>query len=171
MLVGAALIILGFVVFFRPAESYYVLAVLFGVVMLGAGIVQLALAFMDKNYFTGRGWMIVSGIIDILLGILLTINIGISAVTLPFILGFWLMYRGFTAIGFGSDLAVFNVKGSTFTIIAGILLVILAFLVLLQPLLGAGMIVAFLGLAFIMAGIASCLMSWQLRNLHKNINY
>ncbi|MDL2296474.1 DUF308 domain-containing protein [Bacteroidales bacterium OttesenSCG-928-B11] len=169
LIAGIALFVLGIVVFFNPGGSYLAFSILFGVVMLGTGIAQLVIAIADKNYFTTRGWMIVAGILDIILGVILCANIGLSAMTLPFILGFWLMYRGFLAIGLGSDMSTLRFEGSTLTIIMGVLQVVLAFLVLFQPLVGASMIVVFLGLAFLMAGVNTCYMAWQLRSLHVQV--
>lgn len=170
LLVGIIFFVVGVIVFFYPGESYLVLSVLFGVSMLISGIAQLVLAIADRNYFTGRGWMIVSGIIEVILGIILCANIGISAATLPFLLAFWFMYRGFLTIGLGSDMADYRIKGSAWTIVLGVLLLILSIVILLRPLFGFSMIVALLGVTFLLLGVTSCYIAFQVKNAHNYLN-
>ncbi len=170
LIVGIALFAVGIIVFFYPGESYLALSIVFGIVLLLSGVIQLVLAIANQNYFTNRAWVIVGGIIDIILGIILCSNIALSAITLPFLLGFWLMYRGFMMIGLGSDMSTFRISGSTWTIIWGVLLILCSILVLLQPLaFGTSMVVALLGISFLVAGIASCYIAFQLKNVHKNV--
>ena len=69
--------------------------------------------------------MLAGGIIEIVLGAILVWNVALSAATLPIFLGFWLMFRGFSAIGLGGDMSSMNVPGSAWTIISGILFLLL----------------------------------------------
>lgn len=168
LIAGILLCATGVIVFFYPGEAYLTLAILFGVVLLVTGIIQLVLAIANKNYFTRKAWAIVGSVLEIILGLILCFNIPLSAMTLPFILGFWLMYRGFMYIAFGSDLSTFHIKGYGWSIACGILLIIGSIFILLDPVLfGTSMVVAFLGISFVFSGISSCYAAFQLKNIHE----
>ena len=71
LLVGVILIVAGISVFLYPVQSYLGLSVLFGWLMLVSGVLEAVLASSNRHFVTGRGWMLVGGIIEIILGIIL----------------------------------------------------------------------------------------------------
>lgn len=170
MLLGIALFGTGVFVFIYPAESYLSLAILFGVLMLVSGIFEIILSTTNKHYITGRGWMLASGIIQVLLGIILSCNVGLSVIVLPIVLAFWLMIRAFSTIGWGGDMSTLKVPGAVWTIICGVLLLLLSIWILLQPLaFGTTMVVVWVGISLLIAGVTAFLFSFQLRSIHKHL--
>ena len=103
LILGVAIFVVGILIFTYPGESYIGMAALFAVLMLVSGIIEVVIAFTEK-YMVGRGWAAVLGVLEIILGIILIFNVALSAATLPIFLGFWLMLRGFSAIGLGGDM-------------------------------------------------------------------
>ncbi|MDE7005182.1 MAG: DUF308 domain-containing protein, partial [Alistipes sp.] len=103
LLIGIALLVLGILVFVYPAQSYVSMAVIFGWAMLAAGILETVISTANDHFVTGRGWMLASGIIQIILGLILIFNVALSAAMLPVVLGFWLLHRAFATIGLGGD--------------------------------------------------------------------
>ena len=161
LLTGIALLVIGIVVFAFPAQSYIGMSLMFGWLILLSGIFQV---------ITGRGWMLAGGIIEIVLGAILVWNVALSAATLPIFLGFWLMFRGFSAIGLGGDMSSMNVPGSAWTIISGILLLLCSLWVLIQPLVfGTTMVVVWVGISLLFAGIAAISLAMQLKSAHKHL--
>ena len=79
----------GIVLIFNPLESYVTLSVFFGVMVLVSGIFSMCVAVGSRNLFMMRGYNVVGGILDILIGILLCANPGFTAVALPILLGIW----------------------------------------------------------------------------------
>lgn len=170
MLLGIALFVIGIVVFMYPAESYLSLSLVFGLVILASGIFEIVLSTTNKHYITGRGWMLAGGIIEVILGLILAFNVALSALTLPIFLGFWLLFRAFATIGWGGDMASMKVPGATWTIISGVLLLLLSIWILLQPLVfGTSMVVAWVGVSLLFAGASAFLFSLQLKSMHKHI--
>lgn len=168
LLAGIALFILGIIVFVYPMQSYVGMSVLFGWVILATGIVEVILSAANKHYVTGRGWLLAGGIIEIILGLILIFNLALSAVTLPIVLGFWLLFRGFSAIGLGGDMNAMNITGAGWTIVAGVLLLLCALWILFQPLVfGTTAVVVWVGISLLFAGVAAITMSVQLHNAHK----
>ena len=170
LLTGIALLVIGIVVFAFPAQSYIGMSLMFGWLILLSGIFQVILSTANKHYITGRGWMLAGGIIEIVLGAILVWNVALSAATLPIFLGFWLMFRGFSAIGLGGDMSSMNVPGSAWTIISGILLLLCSLWVLIQPLVfGTTMVVVWVGISLLFAGIAAISLAKQLKSAHKHL--
>ena len=170
LLTGIALLVIGIVVFAFPAQSYIGMSLMFGWLILLSGIFQVILSTANKHYITGRGWMLAGGIIEIVLGAILVWNLALSAATLPIFLGFWLMFRGFSAIGLGGDMSSMNVPGSAWTIISGILLLLCSLWVLIQPLVfGTTIVVVWVGISLLFAGIAAISLAMQLKSAHKHL--
>ncbi len=168
LLIGIALFVLGILVFVYPAQSYVSMAVLFGWVILAAGILEVVLSASSDHFVTGRGWMLAGGVIQIILGLILVFNVALSAVTLPIVLGFWLLFRGFSTIGLGGDMRAMGISGAGWTIVGGVLLLRCALWMLFQPLVfGTAFVVVWLGVALLFAGVSAMALSFQLRTAHR----
>lgn len=167
LVVGIALLAVGILVFIYPARSYLDLSVLFGWLILFSGVMEVVLAARSRHFVTGRGWMLAGGIIEIILGAILIFNVALSAVTLPIFLGFWLLMRSFSTIGLASDMHVLGIRGSGWTVLTGVLLLICSLWMLLQPLaFGTTAVVVWVGLSLLFAGISTVSLSLQLRSAH-----
>lgn len=168
VIIGAALFIAGILTFVYPAQSYLGMSLLFGWLMLLSGILEVVLCSANKHFVTGRGWMLAGGIIEIVLGIILIFNVALSAATMPVFLGFWLMLRGFSAIGLGGDMSALEISGSGWTVATGILLLFCSLWILFQPLVvGTTAVVVWVGISLLLAGIAACSFALQLRKAHR----
>lgn len=168
LVTGIVLFLLGIVIFIFPQQSYIGMSLLFGWVILITGILEVVLSTANRHFVTGRGWMLAGGVIEIILGIILIFNIALSAATLPIFLGFWLLMRSFSAIGLGGDMNALSIPGSGWTIFSGILLLICAIWILLQPLVfGTTAVIIWVGISLLFAGVAAISLSMQLHNAHK----
>ena len=169
MLAGILCLALGIAVFVFPFESYVALSILAGVVMLILGAAQLIVASTSGNYLTMRGYMLVGGLIDLLLGLLLCVYPGVTMALLPIMLGIWMMYHSFMIIAFGGDLETFRVKGSFWTVIGGVVLLALSLIVLVNPFsAGVATVVVMAGIGLLVFGLLLCWMSMVLKDIHKN---
>lgn len=170
MLAGVLCIALGIAVFVFPLQSYVTLSILAGVLMLLVGAAQLIVASTSGNYLAMRGYMIVGGVIDLILGLLLCINPGVTMALLPIMLGIWMMYHSFMMIAFGGDLETFRVKGSGWTILGGVLLLVLSFIVLVNPFsAGVAAVVVLAGVGLIVFGFLLCWVAGIFKNIDKTI--
>ena len=168
---GILCILLGIVVFAFPLGSYVTLAILFGVLLLVVGAAKLISASTSANFFMMRGYVIVSGVLDLLIGIFLCIYPGITLAALPVMMGFWMLYNSFVLIGFSGDFDTFGIPGSGWVIGGGILLLILSILVLVNPF-GAGIatVVILAGAGLIVFGILLISLSLRLKEIHRNFD-
>ena len=168
MLAGILCIAAGIAVFVFPMESYMTLSIIFGVLMLITGAAQLIIASTSGNYLAMKGYVVVGGVLDLLLGIFLCVYPAVTVVLLPIMLGIWMMYHSFMIIAFGGDLDTFRINGSGWVMMGGILLLVLSFLVLVNPFsVGIATVIVLTGVALIVFGFLLCGESVLLRRIHE----
>lgn len=167
MLAGVLCVAAGIAVFIFPLESYVALSICFGVLMLIVGAVQLIIASTSNNYLMMKGYVIVGGVLDLILGLFMCLYPGITLMLIPIMLGIWMMYHSFMIVAFGGDLDTFNVKGNGLVIAAGILLLLLSILILMNPFgVGVAAVVVMAGIGLLLFGIILCVMSLKLKDIH-----
>lgn len=171
LIAGILCIIAGICVFVFPVESYITLSIIFGIVTLLTGAGQLTIASTSGNYLATKGYFIVGGILDVILGIFLCVYPGITLVVLPFMMGLWLMYHSFMIISFGGDLSTFKVSGSIMMIILGILVLLLSIFVLLNPF-STGIVTVLIvaGVGLTVLGITFCVLAAKLKSLKNELD-
>ena len=166
MCVGVLAIIAGVCVFAFPVESYVTLGVLFGILMLATGAVQLIIASTSGNYLMMRGYVVVGGVLDLILGIFLCVYPGVSLFLLPIMMGLWLMYHSFMIIALSGDMDTFKISGSGLTMAGGILLLLLSIFVLVDPFsVGVVTVLVVAGIGLILLGVLMCSIAVVLRNI------
>ena len=171
MLAGLLAIAAGICVFVFPVESYVTLSILFGILMLITGAVQLIIASTSGNYLMMRGYIIVGGVLDVILGIFLCVYPGISLFLLPIMMGFWLMYHSFMIIALGGDMATFKISGNGMMILGGILLLLLSIFVLVDPFsVGVVTVLTVAGVGLILLGVLMCAISVVLKEIGKDMD-
>lgn len=171
MVSGILCIIAGICVFVFPLESYVTLSVLFGILMLLTGAAQLVIASSSGNYLMMRGYFIVGGVLDVILGIFLCVYPGVSLVVLPVMMGLWLMYNSFVIISFGGDMDTFKLSGGGMVMILGILLLVLSIFVLLNPFsVGVTTVLIVAGVGLILFGLILFAISLKVRDIDKLVN-
>lgn len=168
LVLGIIFIAVSLLVFMNPGESYLALSVIYGVMVVISGIMEIYLG-INTPAQSGRGWLIAAGIIELLLGVLLFAMPAVMISILPFVLGFWLMFRGFMTIGVASDMIGDGIKGAGWTLAFAIVAVICSFLILANPVLGVGAIVIWLGISLLLSGITLIVFAFHLYSLRKNL--
>ncbi len=169
LVIGILSLTTGIAILSKPAEGYLTLSILFSLIMAGTGFSQIAFAISARNDLKGWGWTLASGILDFALGTFLLIYPTVTMATLPFFVGFYLLFRGFYLIGASMDLNAIGMRGWGWLLTGGILVAALGLLTIYRPAVGAIGIVAVSGTAFIVSGIFSMLLGFQLKGFKTNI--
>jgi uncharacterized membrane protein HdeD (DUF308 family) len=95
---GLASIALGIVIIVWPNISLFSLVILFGAYALVRGVFGLAAAFASPIK-QGRGWLIVSSLAGIAVGVLVFLRTDMSALALLYVIGAYAIALGVLAIG------------------------------------------------------------------------
>ena len=170
LIAGILCIVAGICVFAFPVESYATLSILFGILMLLTGAAQLIMASTSGNYLMMRGYFIVGGVLDVILGIFLCVYPGVSLMALPIMMGLWLMYNSFIIISLGGDMDTFRLSGGGMLIVLGVLLLILSIFVLVDPFsVGVITVLVVAGIGLILLGLIFTAISVRLKDLHKSV--
>ncbi|WP_350286948.1 DUF308 domain-containing protein [uncultured Croceitalea sp.] len=167
LIIGLLLMVTGTIVFATPVATYTALALLFTASFLAAGFAEVVFSITNKKTMRNWGWSLVSGILNISIGSLLLINPIATLSMLAFYVGFLLLFRSVSAIGYALDLK--NETDSNWAILlaGGILGTLFSFVLLWNPDFASFTIVLYTGSAFLTAGFASIFWSFRLKNLHK----
>lgn len=147
LIAGIVIALLGVYIWFNPAATLLGLALYLGIIFIVVGAGYFMMSFSNRS-----GWYLTVGILDMLVGIIFVGNLGLTAATLPIILALW-----FLAIGVMQIVASFSMKNEGlswgWSLIAGILGVLFAFLILAYPAIGTITITALIGAYFFMYGV------------------
>ena len=167
LIIGVLAFALGVFMLINPAITYEMMTLLLGVALLVFGVIEMIVGLFSKNLFVSRAAVIIGAVLNIVLGVLLAANPGIAALTLPLILGMWMLYQSFMIINYASDLKSFKVKGYGLTLFCGIVLLVLAILILLRPIaIGMLTVAVYISLSFIIYGLSEIVSAFRLRTIH-----
>lgn len=165
LIIGIVLVIMGIGTMITPASSYLALSVLFAIGFFVNGILETYFAIVNKS--ENWGWSLVMGILGIILGLMLLFNPALSAITLPFYVGFLLLFHSVTGIGIALHMKQnYVIDWGTLMVIA-ILGVLFSVILIFNPLLAGISIVLWTGFAFLASGFFSIYLSIRIRKLHK----
>ncbi|MFV0304034.1 MAG: HdeD family acid-resistance protein [Moheibacter sp.] len=168
LLIGILFIITGIYTFTSPAEAYVALAIVFAINFLLSGILEIIYALSNQKIIDNWGWSLIFGLLNTLVGVMLVSNIGLTMITLPFYIGFLIMFRSFAFIGLSMDLKNYGDTHSGLFMVMGILGVILSIIFLWKPTFGGMTIVFWTGILFFISGIFNIYFALRMRNIHKN---
>ena len=169
LIVGIILIILGCYVISTPVTSFLALSFVFSISFLFSGIAEIIFSLNNKNELDGWGWYLTGGILNAIFGILLIMHPGISMATLPFIIGFFVMFKSIQYLSLSLDLKQYGSRNWGWILFFSILGIIFSFILLWNPIFAGMTIVIWTGIAIISTGLAACILSFQLKSL-KNIS-
>lgn len=167
LFVGILFIGLGAWVLALPVSSYLALSQMFSFGMIFSGIFEIIFSIGNRATLRGWGWILTGGMIDFLLGIYLLNYPLLSMVVMPLIMGLWMLFRGCLAIGSSLELRAYGVLDWIWLLFTGVLILILSFLIIGNPLFAAINIVVWTAFAFIISGIFRIYLSLQLKKVIK----
>ena len=160
---GIILIILSFFIFSNPPGALVALALYIGISLLFTGILEIIEAFQIKSLNGDWGWPLFGGILDLLFGIILLSNPGLTAATIPFIVGFWLIVSGIVVFVNSFSAKKAGYSGWFWYLLFGILVVIAGFSIMNNLLLGMFTLTIWMGVGFIMAGLVNLIIGFRLK--------
>jgi len=163
LLTGLILAAAGIWIFTSPATAYLSLSFLFGACILSIGFFETIFAISARHSLEGWGWTLASGLLDIVIGVYLLAFPGVTMVILPFVLGFWLLFRGFSAVGFSFDMKSYGDLNWGWFLLFAIGIIFFAVMILAVPAFGVANIIVWTGLALIFAGIFRIIIAFRLK--------
>jgi uncharacterized membrane protein HdeD (DUF308 family) len=167
LLVGVFFVIVSIVTFTSPVGSLIALSLLFALSFLFGGLSEIIFSIANKDQLDNWGWSLAFGIFTLIVGILLLLNPALSMTALAFYVGFVILFRSISTIGFAMDVKKYGSKNWGGLLVLGIIGTIVSFILIWNPLFAGMSIVILVALSFLFAGLFNISFSLQLRKLHK----
>ncbi|MDE3181982.1 MAG: DUF308 domain-containing protein [Bacteroidota bacterium] len=168
---GLIFIFLGFYILKFPISGMLGLIIYGSISLFISGLVLATFAVVTRKTHKGWGWQMAEGLLDIILAVILLLNIGLTALTLPYVFAFYGIFTGifwiFQSIFFKNN----QYKFWGVVLIAGLLSLMVGILLFFQPLITALTIVAIIGIMLIVQGFFLTLFSFEISRAHKKGNY
>ncbi|WP_027126391.1 HdeD family acid-resistance protein [Gelidibacter mesophilus] len=168
LLVGIFFVIVSIVSFTSPGASLLTLSFLFAISFVFGGLSEAVFSIVNRHQLENWGWSLAFGTITFLVGISLMIHPALSISVMAFYIGFIILFRSVSSIGFAMDMKRYGEKNWGLLLVLGILGTIFSFILIWNPLFAGMSIVVLIALSFFFAGLYSILLAFQLRKLHKS---
>ena len=152
-IIAAVLILAGILTAVFPTGIFAVIQYVAAAAVIVIGI-YLFVAYSSMTYYFKDGMLIMSGILNILIGIMLFIMpVTLTVQVITFLLAFMLIFSGAQKISFASRLKYFRIPHTGSLTFSGVLNIILAMIFLLLPFVSALTINYILAAYLIITGI------------------
>ena len=169
MIIGILLLIGSYYMFTTPVESFIGLAGLFSALILVSGLFRVFFALTNKDDIENFGLYLAGGVLDVIVGFILLKYPGMTLVLFSLFIGFWLLFRGFNIISISFQVKKQEDSNWFWILLFGIMVVIFAFMAIVNPLIGASYLVITLALAIMFAGIANLFLALRLRKVKSKV--
>ena len=159
---GIFFIFLGIYIFKFPVSGMLGLIVYGGISLFISGVIECVFAISYRKTNPCWAWQMAEGLLDIVLAAILLLNIGLTAVTLPFVFAFYAMLTG---IFWMIQSHFFKRNGYRFwpvAFIAGLFSLLIGMLIFYRPVLAALTIVGIIGVMFMVHGFFLLLFSFEI---------
>lgn len=163
---GVLTIVFGAMAVFWPEITLLTLVILFGAYAVVDGITAIAMGIRRSS---GRGILIVMGVLGVVAGLIALFWPGISALALLYLIAIWAIVIGFGSIVSGFGLSR-DAGGRWLFVISGLAGVVLGILLLANPDEGAVALVVTIGFFAIIWGFFTVFTAVRLRRLAKELD-
>ena len=159
---GVLGILLGLVALTRPGVTLAAIILLVGAYMFVDGVVAIMASLRGMRAGDRWGWMLVEGIIGIVAGIIVFRTPATAAIVLVWLVAFWAIMHGAAEIGAGIRLRKM-IENEWLLILAGVLSLALGIFILMRPGLGVLLLVTWIGVYALFAGIVTLMLAFRVR--------
>ncbi|MGI6108396.1 MAG: HdeD family acid-resistance protein [Eubacteriaceae bacterium] len=165
LIFGILAIALGIFMFMYPIDTYVILSYVFAVYFILYGVSTSYITFKNRELIPAWGWSFAFGIFTIILGCMLFIP-GMAVGTFVYYVSFSVMFMGINCCAVSFSLKDQGDKGWGWTLVLGILTIVLSFIMLNHPLMSIGVISIWAAIMFIMLGCTLCGLAYRLSVVH-----
>ncbi len=169
IVIGILALIVGIWSLFTPFETFAVLTLLFVIIFLVQGILEIIFSISNRQTLHGWGWTLALGIVDVIFSIILMMNMALTPLVFSYVIAFWLLFRSIWGISVAIDFRGFKDSGWGWLLAFSILGVLLSCIMFFMPGLAATFAIYLVGFALITYGIFRIYLGVRLKNLGKNV--
>jgi uncharacterized membrane protein HdeD (DUF308 family) len=149
---GALSIAFGILILIWPGISLFALTILFGAYATATGVIGLG-AVIRGTAKQGRGWLVVSSLLGIAVGVMVLLWTGISALALLYVIGAYAVAFGIIMIGGAFSLPV-DATDSALFVLGGLVSILFGIVMFAKPGDGALVLLALIAAFALVRGIS-----------------
>jgi uncharacterized membrane protein HdeD (DUF308 family) len=149
---GVLSIAFGVVILIWPGISLFALTILFGAYATATGIVGLG-SVVSGTVKQGRGWLVVSSLLGIAVGVMVLLWTGISALALLYVIGAYAVALGIITIGGAFYLPIDGTDSALF-VLGGLVSILFGIVMFAKPGAGALVLLALIAVFALVTGIS-----------------
>ncbi|WP_456424590.1 HdeD family acid-resistance protein [Lutibacter sp.] len=168
VLLGALLVTGSFYIASQPVATFITLTLFFGWLIAFNGVSNIVFAVRNRNFFNDWKLNLMFAILETVLGVVLILQPHLSAETLMFFTGFWLMFNAISKIIFSWMLKKMTIKEWWLILISGVIMLIFSILIIINPVFAIASIVYLVSIPMGILGIIAILFGFQIRKFNNN---
>lgn len=147
---GVLMIVAGVWTWCHPDAVLLAMALYVGIVFLAGGI-----GYVHSFFQTRSGAWLALGLLNIVIGLILMTNLGITALSLPIVLAVWALGVGVIQTAFALEMKDAGFTAWKWTLLNGILGIVFGLLIMAHPIVGALTISLIFGTYLTVFGVLS----------------
>lgn len=155
IIIGILFIVAGIYCLYNPDVGLLSISLYLGVVLLLSGIMDIVIFAKCNRYMIGAGWFLADGILTVLLSLFLLFHETFTLLSLPFIFSMWLLFSGINQFVNSFELQALGVRGWGWLTALGVLMAVIGFFSLFDPVANLFTLSALVGFLLIFGGIAT----------------
>ncbi|MFC3196482.1 HdeD family acid-resistance protein [Parapedobacter deserti] len=167
LIIGILYIMMGIWVFITPLNSFLALTVFLSAGILMIGIAELVYAIANRKRLYNWGWSLIGGILNLVIGVCLLFNPGLSALMLSVFIGLWLLFRSVIAIINAFEFKRSGTRKWGRVLATGILGVLFSALLVWNPVITGVTVGIWIAIGLVTVGMLHILLSLILRKVKK----
>lgn len=168
LITGILFISLSVLFFFQPVSSLMSINIFLALILMVAGVMELLFTVSNTKTFKNWSRTLLLGLLDFICGVVLLSHPEVTVITLPFIIGLWVIVKAIIMFASAVEKYSSSLKGGWWEILGGALLLIFGFLILFHPTLGIFTIALWGGIGFLLAGVGNIFTAIELKQI-KNL--
>ncbi len=147
LIVSLILIMCGIYVLFSPATALVASALI-----AGAAFIAMGAGYLMAFRYTRSYMHVTLGVLDIVVGLILLVNLGVTAASMPIIFAFWCLFVGITQVVAALELREVGEPIEKWLLASGIIGIIFSLLIFFNPVFGVLTISFLMGAYLILYG-------------------
>ncbi|MGN6179321.1 MAG: HdeD family acid-resistance protein [Mucilaginibacter sp.] len=164
---GVLFVVLGIWIMSAPLQSYFTISLFFAGIITLAGLMELTFTLLNRKMLSSWPWYVAGGVVDVVVGGYLMTYPLVTMILLPIFFGLWMLFRGIVAVSHSIQLRHSHLWGTDWMLIIGIVIILLALLIIINPALGALNFLTWTSLSFIVSGIFRITLALRLYSFQK----
>ncbi len=167
LLISLIILVLSVWVMVEPVQAFAGLALVFAWFIMLSGLLNVIFALQNTKYLDSWLWFLFLGIVEIVLSVGLFLQPHISALALILYVGFWITFKAIMSITYSIEIKNIGFRDWWIILLGGILTLIFAFLMIINPVFGALTVTYLTGISLMIAGLFGVFLSFKLRRIEK----